>query len=167
MVHILVFHLFKIKKRFRAIKTIFYIFSIVYVLSYLHLPPDLLVLLPADPLRTSGLVLFVSNTLNFITGYMLYLFLFFGYCQFYFFIARTITGRMMIELEMSPEKKLSYEEMKRIYPPNDVFKRRLQDMLDSECILLENGRYRNTKKGHYIAVISGFLKNFLRLDPGG
>jgi len=124
-------------------------------------------LIPADLLLTSRVVLSVSKILNFITGYILYVFLFIGYCQFYFFIDRTITGRMMIEFETSPAKKLSYEEMKHKYPPDDVFKRRLHHILESNCIVIENGRYKNTKKGHYIAVMSKFLKDFLKLDPGG
>lgn len=168
ILHLVIFNLRpQITKRFRVLKNIFFIFIPVYVFLYILIPRDLIVLIPADPTLTLKIALAILKVVNFVVGFMLYAFLFMGYCQFYFFIDRSISGRMMIEIEESPQKQLFAEELKKIYPPEEVFKRRLRHMLESKLIIQESNYYKNTKKGHCIAVISKFLKEFLRLNSGG
>lgn len=98
---------------------------------------------------------------------MLYIFLFLGYCQFYFIVDRSISVRVMIELENSPAKKLSYDEIKKVYNFDEILSRRLQHMLDSKYIVENSGYYINTKKGRFEAEVLKFLKEFLNLGKGG
>ncbi|MDO8125645.1 MAG: hypothetical protein Q6359_00290 [Candidatus Brocadiales bacterium] len=73
----------------------------------------------------------------------------------------------MIELENAPQKKLSYDEIKRAYDFDEILSRRLQHMLDSKYIEKNSGYYMNTKKGRLEAEGLKFLKEFLNLGKGG
>ncbi|OGS22561.1 MAG: hypothetical protein A2252_03010 [Elusimicrobia bacterium RIFOXYA2_FULL_39_19] len=166
--HLIVFNVKpSIYERFGVIKKFFWLSTILYIVVYMFVRENILVLIPADPLLTSQTSINISRVINFLTGYGLFVFLWMGYCQFYFFIDRTISGRMIIELDIAKDKKLTVDQLKAIYSPEMVFKRRLQHLLDSKCMVLEDGYYRNTAKGNLLGKLSRFLKEFLKLEPGG
>ncbi|MBI5827780.1 MAG: hypothetical protein HZB22_08670 [Deltaproteobacteria bacterium] len=170
-VHAAVFHTFELKERFRAIKTIFFSLIPVYAALYLILPSGYVIVetgvpafFPAAPLRT---IVAATRAMYFLSGFMLYLFLFLGYCQFYFIVDRSISVRVMIEIENSPERSLSAEEIQRVYPFKGILDRRLEHMVYGNYIKERDGRYLNTGKGRAQARVFGFLKDFLRLGKGG
>ncbi|OGS23520.1 MAG: hypothetical protein A2297_05310 [Elusimicrobia bacterium RIFOXYB2_FULL_48_7] len=166
--HIIVFNVKPaIEERFVVIKNYFLIFTVFYVVMYLIVRENIIVLIPADPSVTSQAAINISRAINFMTGYLLYVFLWMGYCQFYFFIVRTISGRMLIEIDNGPGARLTKDELKARYSPEEVFHKRLNHMLGSACIIEKDGIYQNTRKGHYIGNISRFIKEFLKLEPGG
>lgn len=165
--HVIIFHSRKIKYRFRTIVRIFYSLLPLYIFFYILIPADALVIMPADPRVTPGAVIGLSKIFNFLIGVFVYLFLFFGYCQFYFIVDRSISVRIMIELEKSVNKQLTFDQIKEIYNPEDLLLRRLGHMLDSKYIIPNSNYYKNTNKGHCIARIMNFLKEYLRLGPGG
>lgn len=124
-------------------------------------------LIPADPMQTSETVLAISKVLNFVTGFMLYVFLFMSYGEFYFIIDRSLSLRVMVELERHPEKRVSFEELKNVYSPDEIYRRRFRHMVESGCIVEEAGYYRNTTKGRCLANLFGISKKILNVWPGG
>ncbi len=154
LVHALVFHNWRLKNRFHAIMVDFYGVLASYILSFWLTP-----ILPID----SG-----SNTIiSFLNGVFVYVFLFFGYCQFYFIIDRSISVRVMIEIDKSQKKQLGLAEIKQVYDLEDLMTRRLAQMVSQNYIVKNGDHYVNTHKGRYEAKLFGFLKEFLHLTPGG
>jgi hypothetical protein len=137
------------------------------MVSYILIPADALVMIPADPGMVPGTVIGLSKIFNFLIGLAAYLSLFFGYCQFYFIVDRSVSIRMMIELEDDPDKKMTKEEIKKVYDFDDFISRRLKHMLDSRYIVEESGYYHNTGKGRFHAGLFKFLKEYLQLGRGG
>lgn len=165
--HVIIFHKCKIKLRFLALCRIFYALLPVYVILYMLIPADSLSIMPADLRITSTVVLGVSKMFNFLLGIFVYLFLFFGYCQFYFIIDRSISVRFMIEIDNSPQKALSLEELKKIYTQDYIFLRRLEHMVENGYLEFKNGKYINTRRGVMEAKLFKFLKEILHLGTGG
>lgn len=154
LIHVVLFHNRPIKKHFYTLVIIFSSLIPVYVLIY-FLTPDFL----TDSAS--------STVVSFLNGIAIYIFLFFGYGHFYFLVARSLSVRMMIELENSPEKQLTFEQMKEVYNPDDLVWKRLEQMVNANYITKNSGYYKNTRKGRYEARICKFLKEFLQLGPGG
>ena len=165
--HIIIFHNCKIKQRFRVLMRIFYSLLPLYILLYTLVPTDTLIIMPADPRLTLGSVIGLSKVFNFLLGILIYLLLFFGYCQFYFIIDRSISVRIMIEVEKSKDKKLTLEEIKRAYSPDYILSRRLKHMIDSKYIIEDAGSYKNIQKGRIVAKVFKFLKEYLQIGEGG
>jgi len=167
-IHVLIFHfLGPFEKRFRIIKNIFFALIPVYIVLYILIPADILVLMPADQHLTSKAVLTLSKILNFSVGFMLYAFLFMGYCQFYFIVDRSVSARILIEIENSPEKKLTFEGIAKAYDMEDKIKREIEDLLNVKFIKEENGYYRTLPRGYLYSSMIMFLKKFLNLGRGG
>ena len=154
LIHALIFHNLKIKKRFHTIAMTFYSLFPVYALIFF--------LIPVFPTGSVS-----STIISFLNGIVIYVFLFFGYCQFYFIIDRSISVRVMIELENSPEKQLTVEQIKEAYSLDYLLLRRLGHMVGTNYITENAGYYKNTRKGRYEARLFKFLKEFLQLGPGG
>lgn len=170
ILHVIIFRRFELKERFKTLVYIFFTLFPVYTLLYILIPYDLVAVVPSEPIKPHlplWLIYALSGTSNFLGGLMLYVFLFLGYCQFYFIVDRSISVRIMIELENAPQKKLSYDEIKRVYDFDEILSRRLQHMLDSKYIEKNSGYYINTKKGRLEARALKFLKEFLNLGKGG
>ena len=167
--HIVIFRTMEIKRRFKTLVIIFFSLFPIYALLYFLIPSDTLIIVPVipSPVVSLKLVNLLYSALNFMIGLMLYVFLFLGYCQFYFIVDRSISVRVMIEIEDSPVKKLTFEEIERIYNFNTILSRRIEHMKYGKYIVDDKGYYINTKKGKFEAKVFRFLKEFLRLGPGG
>lgn len=139
----------------------------LYILLYILIPADALIIMPVDPEITPGVVIGLSKVFNFLIGILFYLLLFFGYCQFYFIIDRSISVRIMIELEKSKDKKLTLEQIKKVYLPDYIFSIRLKQMIDSKYIIEDSGSYKNLCKGQLLARSFQRLKDYLNLGLGG
>jgi hypothetical protein len=157
----------EVKRRFLTLVRIFYALIPLYALLYILIPTDALVMIPADPRVIPGTVIGLSKIFNFFVGFATYISIFFGYCQFYFIMDRSVSIRMMIELEDDPDKKMTKEEIKKAYDFDDFISRRLKHMLDSRYITEESGYYYNTGKGRLHARLFRFLKEYLKLGKGG
>lgn len=167
IIHVIVFHTRRIQFRFVALMKIFLNLLPLYILLYVLIPQEAMIIMPADPRVAPGVVIGLSKVFNFMLGVLIYLLLFFGYCQFYFIIDRSISVRVMIEIEKSKDKKLNLEEIKELYDPNYIFTRRFEHMIDSKYIVEDSGYYKNLRKGHVLAKLFGFLKDYLQLGEGG
>lgn len=167
--HIVIFRNVEIKRRFKTLVIIFFSLFPVYALLYFLIPSDTLIIVPVipSPVVSLKLVNLLYGMLNFMIGFMLYIFLFLGYCQFYFIVDRSISVRVMIEIANSVEKKLTFEEIEEIYNFDIILSRRLEHMEYGKYVVNNKGYYSNSKKGNFEAKIFKFLKEFLRLGPGG
>lgn len=169
-VHVIVFRSVSLKERFRAMTWIFYALIPLYALLYLLFPADYALVAASGPeamFMGAETAYTVTLAMYFLAGLMLYVFLFLGYCQFYFIVDRSISVRVMMELESSPDGKLGFDEIMKVYSFRGILERRLEHMLDGGYIVFEGGRYRNTVKGRAEARLFAFLKGLLRLGPGG
>jgi hypothetical protein len=154
VLHVLVFRFIKLKERFRTLTVIFYALLPVYVAVYFLLP---------GPRWFATL----HEFLDFLAGLFLYIFLFLGYCQFYFIVDRSISVRVMMEINNTGGEGRAFEELKRLYSFDYILSRRLDHMVYGGYLDKEGERYVNTKKGRIVASVFAFLKDFLRLGPGG
>lgn len=108
-----------------------------------------------------------ARIFSWANGALIYAFLYFSYAQFYFLIDRSVSARIMIEIEESPQKRLRVEEIHERYNPKEMQTRRLRDMLYGGYVIKEGEYYKNTKKGELHARIFRFCKTYLHLYPGG
>jgi hypothetical protein len=102
-----------------------------------------------------------------LNGLIVYAFLFVGYSMFYFLVDRGFSGRIMIEIETSPQRCLRPPEITARYPLEMVLRRRLGEMVSIGRIVERDGRYCNTDKGRSAAAMFAFVKRFLQLGEGG
>ncbi len=170
--HLFTFRKFEPKGRFRALVIIFFSLMPLYAVVYFLIPTGYMIYasigaVSAKPVISLETAYKLTAVLNFLSGFFLYIFLFLGYCQFYFIVDRSISVRVMIEIENSPQKRLSFEELKKPYSGEEIFLRRLGHMLEGNYLKDESGYYSNTKKGRLEARLFGFLKNLLKLGKGG
>ena len=153
-IHFIIFRKWKIEKRFRAMGIIFASLLPVYTLIFLLTP---------DFFTTSASFTIV----NFLNGMLLYLLLFFGYGHFYFLVDRSISARIMVELESSKEKQLTREQIEEVYSPDYLLSHRLGQMVDGKYVTLIAGYYKNTRKGRCQGRILKLLKEYWQLGRGG
>ncbi|MBI5562813.1 MAG: hypothetical protein HY894_08210 [Deltaproteobacteria bacterium] len=168
--HVVVFRTIELKERFRAMTVIFFSIIPVYVAVYFLVPASYLLVVPMEPLPqiiSAETVRLLNAALNFLSGLMLYVFLFLGYCQFYFIVDRSISVRVMIEMERAADKRLSFDEIMRVYSFHGILQRRLEHMVEGEYLVQDGEYYVNTAKGRWEARLFRFLKEFLKLGPGG
>lgn len=102
-----------------------------------------------------------------LNGTLAYGFLFIGYCMFYFLVDRGFSGRIMIEIEEMPERRLRRQDIAARYSMETVLRRRLGEMLEIGRIVVKEGRFCNTAKGQSAAAMFVFVKRFLQLGEGG
>lgn len=168
--HVIVFRTINLTERFKALTIIFFSIIPLYTVTYLLVPADYLVIVPMEPVApvvSQHFINSIHGAINFISGLMLYVFLFLGYCQFYFIVDRSISVRVMIELERATNKRLSFEEIMSVYSFHGILARRLEHMLEGEYLVRHGNYYLNTPKGRMEAKVFRFLKEFLKLGPGG
>jgi Zn-dependent protease with chaperone function len=154
LVHVIIFRYRRPEERFKTLSVIFFSLSPFYVIAYFLLPP------------WQG-IYSLEGALVFLSGLFLYIFLFLGYCQFYFIVDRSISVRVMIEIEKSATKSHDFDEIKKVYSFDRVLSRRLEHMVHSGYLSREADHYMNTRKGRFVAYLFRFLKDFLRIGPGG
>lgn len=169
--HVIVFRLIRLKERFRALFYIFLVFVPVYVFLYSVFSADYLVLAPIGPVVDPKLdletVYKITRGIYFASGLALYLFLFLGYCQFYFIVDRSISVRVMLEIERSQRKMLTPEEIQKAYTFNEILSRRLGHLVEGKYLINKGGYYQNSGKGRFEARLFNFLKELLNLGKGG
>lgn len=160
VVHAVWLHWRKPLNRWRVVTQFFWLFLGIYTLAFWLLPiPNWLGILNTE--SVSAILFAWAN------GAALYILVFLGYAQFYFLIDRSVSARIMIEIEQSPQKRLRIEEIHEHYDPKKMQTRRLYDMLNGGYMIKEGEYYKNTKKGELHARIFRFCKTYLHLYPGG
>lgn len=159
VLHVLYFRRFRPTARFFVMARIYACIGLLLPAVYL-LTPAHLWLLPRD-LEPAGWAVGILNAL------LLYTFLFMAYSMFYFLVDRGFSGRIMIEIERSPSRWLTRDEIPKLYSLEMVLARRLGEMVDIGRVVKVEERYCNTPRGSRAARVFEFVKKFLRLGPGG
>jgi len=159
VIHVFLFRLRVPERRFRAMVRIAFALGLVLVAAHRATSSEMGVLPPAY--TTAGWAVDLLNSL------LVYTFLFVGYSMFYFLVDRGFSGRIMIEIENSPLRRLRSTEIAARYSLEMVLRRRLSEMLEIGRITETGGCYRNTEKGQSAATMFAFVKRFLQLGEGG
>ena len=69
-----------------------------------------------------------------LNGLIVFGFLFIGYCMFYFLVDRGFSGRIMIEIEASPDRRLRQQDIAARYSIEMVLRRRSEERrVGKEC----------------------------------
>jgi len=102
-----------------------------------------------------------------ISGVAVLLALLFLYTAVYFLVDRSISSRMMIEIENSPKKALSFEELKEVYGIEAKYRDEIEGMAQAGFLVKEGGRFRCSPKAKVISAAGALIKGLLKLGPGG
>lgn len=159
MAHLLLFRLRMPHRRFVIMTRIALALGLVLIVVHRTAPSNLGFLPPASTTAGWGVDL--------VNGLLVYGFLFVGYSMFYFLVDRGFSGRIMIEIESSADRRLRPHEIAARYSMEMVLRRRLTEMLEIGRIMEKDGRYCNTAKGQSAAAAFAFVKRFLQLGEGG
>ncbi|MDD4202858.1 MAG: hypothetical protein PHQ52_05270 [Candidatus Omnitrophica bacterium] len=93
--------------------------------------------------------------------------LFFIYLTFYYVVDRSVSSRLMIEIERSSEKRLTFDQIIKVYHPDTKYENELLGMAQGGFIKKQGDYYINTPKGTFVACITGWYKRTFRLGAGG
>jgi thiosulfate reductase cytochrome b subunit len=159
ILHVLLFRLHVPERRFRAMVQIVLVLGLGLVVVHRTTSPDLGGLLPGW--ATAGWAVDLFN------GLLVFGFLFVGYSMFYFLVDRGFSGRIMIEIETSPERRLRQVDIASRYSLEMVLRRRLTEMVEIGQVVEQGGRFRTTAKGRRAAALFALVKRSLRLGEGG
>lgn len=92
---------------------------------------------------------------------------FFFYMAAYYLVDRSVSSRMMIEIEKSPQKRLKFDQLKSNYDIDKKYRGELDGMLQGGFLYIDGKRYRCTWKGRMLVRIAVVIKKYLKLGPGG
>lgn len=104
---------------------------------------------------------------HYINGILLLTMFFFLYLTVYYVIDRSVSTRIMMEIEASPDKKLMFGGLKEVYDVDTKYRNELQGMIDGGFVKKDGDYYINTPKGMIVGRVTGAYKKLLRLGKGG
>lgn len=159
VLHVLLFRLRVPQRRFMALVRLALLLGLGLAIVHRTTPQDLGILPHAYTVA--------GWAIDLLNGLLVYGFLFIGYCMFYFLVDRGFSGRIMIEIESSPNRRLRQQDIAARYSIEMVLQRRLNEMLEIGRIMEKDGRYCNTDKGRSATAMFSFAKRFLQLGEGG
>lgn len=108
-----------------------------------------------------------SDAVTFLSGILLYFFLFMGYAQFVYMAESSVGVRTLIELHAEPENGLTLNELTHRYRYDWMLDRRLKRLVHSGYLVEDSGWYQTTTRGRIVVAIFSWCKKLLRLGPGG
>jgi hypothetical protein len=103
----------------------------------------------------------------FIYGIVFYLILSFIYLALYYLVDRSVSATILEIIDNSPERKLTCDEIKKIYSVENKYQTELKGMLEGGFIIKELDYYKNSLKGSIYARIVRRMKAFFKLGAGG
>ncbi len=155
LLHIFVFHIFNIKRRFFAMVKGFSAGVIVYCILYA---------LISEAQAETAVSFFVRiSVFAFLSGAALHFMFCYLYLYFVQIIDRTPTTRIMIEIEESAQKRLTLEQLKQLYSIDKKIYDELQDMVALGRLNREGPFYSITTKGRMHMSIFRFARGYLKL----
>jgi hypothetical protein len=154
-------HVMVVTNRLKAMAITWLVLVALYVALY-HplqhaLPPALL---PEESVSD-----FVRRA-NFVIGLVVYLLMFLTYGCFYY-TDHSLCLAYMVEIEKRPQKRMALSEIKQHFPYDAMLARRLEDLMASQYVVRDGEHYRLDTKGKCLTAVTGPLKRFLNLEPGG
>jgi hypothetical protein len=119
---------------------------------------------PAGILNLSGAA---SQAALLICGITVLLSLLFLYTAVYFLVDRSISSRMMIEIENSVKKALTFEELKEVYGVEAKYRDEIEGMAHAGFLVKKEGRFKCSPAAGMISAAGALIKGLLKLGPGG
>ncbi len=112
---------------------------------------------------------FVSSPafFNYINGIVFFAILFFLYLAVYYVVDRSVSSRLMIEIERSPGKRLTFEKIREVYDPDKKYANELKGMIQGGFVRKQDDYYENTVKGAIFASCAKYYKRVFKLGKGG
>mgnify|MGYP001596586776 FL=1 len=89
------------------------------------------------------------------------------YLHFYVGMDRSVSIRILGELVNSKSRKLSFKELDVLYPKEQMFKSRLDLLVDKNWLVRGDGKYYCSKKGRCISRFVIYLKKIYSLETTG
>lgn len=154
-----IFHWIKVTRRALALVGLWLLCLPVYVPLFRWIPEDVAIWPP--PLTAP------SDAMTFLSGILLYFFLFMGYAQFFYMAESSVGVRTVIELNAEPENGLTLNDLTGRYRYDWMLERRLKRLVHAGYLVEDGGWYRATPRGRIVAAIFSWCKGLLRLGPGG
>lgn len=151
--------IFHIRRPRRVFLSMVYLFSMtlpLFPLVYLITPPDLF-FLPRHCSRA-------SEWLGLGTGFFAHILLFFAYVEFFYYVERSVTLRLLVEFRKSPGTAL--DEVRKIYGMERMVAERLEVMKENGFTNLKDGVWGLTTRGRLFARTFILARRFLNLGPG-
>ena len=108
VLHVLLFRFRVPTHRFRAMVSIALVLGLGLIIVHRATSPDLGGLLTG---YTAA-----GWAVDLVNGLLVYIFLFIGYCKFYFLVDRGFSGRIMIEIQTAPGNRLRQQDITSRYP---------------------------------------------------
>ena len=111
----------------------------------------------------------ISTTIPFeyIYGIVFFGMFFFLYLSVYYVIDRSVSSRIMIEIDNAPEKRLRFNDLLGVYNVTTKYENELKGMREGGFIAQDGAYYRNTPKGMFVGRLAGWYKRVCRLGKGG
>lgn len=166
ILHLAVFSIgiVKVNKEFRLRKLVVLLRSALII--WLLFSPLLVKLFFSQ--RINNLLISLNSELFlFVYGIAFFLMLFFLYLTFYYVVDRSVSSRIMIEINNSNEKALNEKEIKELYDAKTKYKNELEGMCQGGFLIKQGPYYINTAKGSIWGKIALWYKNCFRLGEGG
>jgi hypothetical protein len=140
----------------RAINLLWLCFLPVYGLMFFwigkHCPA-----LAADVTTPLGMV----DVLN---GLFLNVLLLFGYTYFFFLVERGLSLRVMIEIQRSPQGRMTIGDIQRVYPYDYIINKRLGQMAKMGYAKLDGEVISGTAKSAKLAAANKLVRKILRVE---
>jgi hypothetical protein len=164
LVHVAIFAARRVEERFKTMNRIAVLFLAVYALFFWLTPGErfwadavLGWAMPAPPRSYERIAFFL--------GVFTYAMLYIGYLEFYFTADRSMTVRILQEIDRAGSS-LSPEQIEKVYDVQQYYLRRYDEMAASGYLVRDGAAYRVTAKGRRVARLYGFVIRFLHLEGG-
>jgi len=139
--HLLLIHVKPVKNRFMAM-ICGYLVSLPFIVpAYFLLPVEIVLRLEVSP-TPGGMGLFHA--------FLLHLLLFFLYAECFYHIERSVTLRVLVELNAAPARS---EEIQYRYPLDEMIEKRLEILQGEGFIERRKENWYNTGKGNLFAKV--------------
>ena len=125
------------------------------MLVYLLTPPDFFFL----PQRCS----LASYWLGLSSGFFAHVIFFFTYVEFFYYVERAVTLRILVELSKKTISTL--EDIQKTYNVEKMLTERLEVMRENGFVYLKNGLWHPTSKGSLFAKAFILSRHILNLGP--
>jgi len=150
ILHVIIFHNFDIKRKFRALIGMAIVVSLLGLVTFDFIP-QISFLKDKD------------NSLYLLSAVLLYFFYYFFYFHLLIVMDRSVSVRMLVEIYQAGEKGISLEQIKARYNLTDKFSDELKDLVFLKRLAMQGESFRNTSKGIFHAKAFEFLRNYLNL----
>lgn len=108
-----------------------------------------------------------ARALCFAYGALVLGMFFFLYLAAYYVVDRSVSSRMMIEIERSSKRRLTLDQLKAVYHIDTKYRDELDGAMQGGFVRKVGERYRCTAKGALLAAAARVAKRVLKLGPGG